>query len=123
MKCYNHPQNDAVGICKNCNKGLCSDCAVDVGGGLACRNTCEEEVKYINELIERNKKISQNTAGVFARSTWLSAILGLLFILFGAYNLIYEGSYFSPFAYFMIIAGIIFGIGAVFSYINRKKTA
>ncbi|MBU4189689.1 MAG: hypothetical protein KJ886_01655 [Candidatus Thermoplasmatota archaeon] len=31
MKCFYNPTRDAVGVCKNCGKGLCAECAVDVG--------------------------------------------------------------------------------------------
>lgn len=34
MKCFYHSQADARGICKNCSKGLCEECAVDVGNAL-----------------------------------------------------------------------------------------
>ncbi|MBF0914050.1 hypothetical protein HXK64_03840, partial [Candidatus Gracilibacteria bacterium] len=27
MKCYNHPENDAVATCADCQKGLCHECA------------------------------------------------------------------------------------------------
>ena len=27
MKCYNHPENDAVATCANCQKWLCHECA------------------------------------------------------------------------------------------------
>lgn len=26
MKCYNHPDRDAVGTCVDCGKGLCQEC-------------------------------------------------------------------------------------------------
>jgi hypothetical protein len=35
MKCYYHHEVDAVGLCKSCSKGICPECAFDVGGGLA----------------------------------------------------------------------------------------
>jgi hypothetical protein len=36
MKCYNHPDRDAVGQCSQCQKGVCSECAHDVGGATLC---------------------------------------------------------------------------------------
>jgi len=45
MKCFRHPESDAVGSCKQCAKGLCSRCVVDVGKGLACKDSCEEYVR------------------------------------------------------------------------------
>src|SRR5438874_3035037 len=38
MKCFYHPQTDAVGQCTHCQKGVCHDCTFeDVGGhGILC---------------------------------------------------------------------------------------
>ncbi|VVC72076.1 Uncharacterised protein [uncultured archaeon] len=36
MHCYIHPEKEAVGLCKVCNKGLCSECAVEIGDFLYC---------------------------------------------------------------------------------------
>ena len=41
MHCFYHSDVDAVGLCKACGKGLCRPCAVDLGEGLACQNSCE----------------------------------------------------------------------------------
>jgi hypothetical protein len=32
MKCFTHTQADAVGQCPQCQKGICAQCAQDVGG-------------------------------------------------------------------------------------------
>jgi hypothetical protein len=45
MKCFYHHDQDAVGECKSCGKGLCPACAVDLGKGLACRQRCEDNVR------------------------------------------------------------------------------
>lgn len=44
MKCFDHPQADAVGYCTSCSKGLCTACAIDTGSGLAC-SACEAKVR------------------------------------------------------------------------------
>jgi hypothetical protein len=36
MKCFTHPQVDAVAQCSRCQKGTCSACAHDVGGATMC---------------------------------------------------------------------------------------
>ena len=54
MKCYTHDQNDAVGICKNCQKGICKECATLVDGSMSCIGTCEENVKELNRAIEQS---------------------------------------------------------------------
>ena len=37
MKCYYHPEVDAVASCTNCGKAICSSCAVNVAGRLVCQ--------------------------------------------------------------------------------------
>lgn len=39
MKCYNHPQTEAVDVCANCGKAICESCLVDVAGHTTCK-TC-----------------------------------------------------------------------------------
>lgn len=57
MNCYRHKDIPAIGICKNCNKGVCHDCCEDVENGLACKDTCTRLVNEINEVISRNKQV------------------------------------------------------------------
>jgi hypothetical protein len=67
LKCYEHPEAEAVGLCKSCQKGVCRACAVDTGNGLACGQPCAERVRGINELVDRNVTVSR----VNKRATWL----------------------------------------------------
>jgi hypothetical protein len=61
MRCFYHQDKEAVGTCKSCGKGLCSECAVDVGKGLACRSRCEADARAIIQLVERNVQLSTAT--------------------------------------------------------------
>ncbi len=113
MKCFNHPDKDAVGICKNCNKGLCKDCIVEVENGIACKETCVEEVKLINSLINRNKKSYGNVAGAHYKNAYIYGGLGLVFIFFGLFT---NGP-----KSFLLAGGIVFLIGAIFSVMSANK--
>ena len=62
MYCYNHADRGAVGICKACCRGLCAECAVDLGFGLSCRGAHEQRVAEIEELVSRNASV-QRVAG------------------------------------------------------------
>jgi hypothetical protein len=44
MKCFYHPKKDAVGMCSNCNKGVCTDCAREIDGMVYCK-TCSQAIK------------------------------------------------------------------------------
>jgi hypothetical protein len=57
MNCYRHSEIASIGTCKACQKGLCRDCVTDTGNGLACKDSCEQEVREVNEMWERSKRI------------------------------------------------------------------
>ena len=61
MRCFNHAEREAVGSCKTCCKGLCSECAVGLGHGLACRNLHEARVEELNAMILRSARVSRVT--------------------------------------------------------------
>src|SRR5205823_2168271 len=42
------------GLCKSCARGICVDCAVDIGHGLACRDRCEDRSRAILQITEYN---------------------------------------------------------------------
>ena len=57
MKCFYHPNVDAVGLCKHCQRGLCSACGAERDSGLACRERHETEVDQVSALIRRNVQV------------------------------------------------------------------
>ena len=60
MRCFYHQDKEAVGQCRYCGKGLCPECTADLDAGLACRNRCEDKVRSLIQMIERNLKASEN---------------------------------------------------------------
>ena len=117
MKCYYHNESDAVGTCKSCGKGLCPDCAADVGNGIACKNHCEEEVLAVNDLIERNKAAYKKVRGIYSRNAVPYALLGGLFVLLGL------GLSFKDliFGFVVVLMGAIMLVGAILTYQSGKK--
>jgi len=113
MNCYNHPDIPALGICKNCSKGLCKDCLTELENGIACTSTCVDEVKIINALIDRNKGPNSIISKSLNRSTFILGASGLVFLIYG---LNIEGI-----SGFSAILGIIFCIGAMMSYFASKN--
>lgn len=115
MKCFYHQQSDAVGICRNCSKGLCQECVVDVRNGIACKNRCENAVIAMNELIDRNKASYQKTSESYVRNAIIYGLLAFLFLVLGLIEIN------TPLIYFMFPAAIIFFLGAGFCYSTGKK--
>ena len=83
MKCFFHPENDAVGMCKSCSRGLCSDCAVEFPDGLACPGRCEELVPKLNSLLQKNAALSGSAGSQWARVAWIYLAMGLVMIWYG----------------------------------------
>jgi hypothetical protein len=78
VHCYYHPATDAVAICKNCHRGLCPNCAVDMPNGMACRDRCEGEVQALDRLVQSNKTYASKAAATYVRSGVVLILLGLL---------------------------------------------
>jgi hypothetical protein len=118
MKCFNHPESDAVGICKNCSKGICHECAVDIGKGIACKDTCVDDVKAINALIQNNRKTYSSMKPRSFIFPIFFMIIGLIFMIQG-FN---SGKI--DFAFYMGICFIAFSIISLIAnakYLNKLK--
>lgn len=78
MRCFNHSEVRAVGLCKHCNKALCHECANDLGYGLACRDVHERQVASMNGIVERAVRVQ----AVGRSNKYLSPIF---FLVFGSF--------------------------------------
>ncbi|CAM4479391.1 MULTISPECIES: hypothetical protein [Alteromonas] len=54
MKCFSHQESEAVGLCKYCHKGVCSLCAAEVNGSIACADTCQEKVAAVDSMVNKS---------------------------------------------------------------------
>jgi len=119
MKCYNHPEMDAVAICKACGKAICKECAVDVGKGIACKGECEEDVKNINELMKRNIKAYEGLKGRSLVTPMFVLIMGLLFSGFA----VLSGNFLGVVGLMGILLAVFGGVAIVVNmrYVNRLR--
>lgn len=117
MKCFSHPQNEAVGSCKFCFRGVCAQCARDSGVGLACSEKCESGVKSVHALLERNKKLAAFAPSTHSRSGVMLAMMAIVFIGFGIFSKI------RFMAAFLIVFGVVMLFGAVLALVNGRKLA
>jgi hypothetical protein len=112
MRCYNHKSSDAIGICKHCQKGLCKRCAVNTGGGLACKGICERTVIELNQMIEANLKNYQTAFKSIQAVPWTWILMGAGFFAFGFLTSISE------------LKGFLFGFSAVCfisAWLSRRR--
>jgi hypothetical protein len=122
MRCYNHPEFEAVGICASCKRGLCKDCAVEVSQRLACRNRCETDVL---ELLQGTKPsiditdtpLGASIRGAYSRPFSARAIfvitVGVIFIAWGLVA--------SPPSYFTALLGLVLVVYGVFQIVRAWR--
>lgn len=86
MKCFYHQELDAIGICKKCQKGLCSECATDLEHGIACKGKHEKEAGEIEALISRNIKAVPLQAASVSVTNFQYLFMGAIFAGYGFYQ-------------------------------------
>ncbi len=118
MKCFRHPQSEAVGTCKYCFKGVCRECANDTGIGIVCSPECQEEVRSLKVVLDRSKQAFPLAAKSYARNAILLALFGAAFIAFSAIER--SDSFMFP---FFLSFGAIMVLGAIFSFLMGRKFA
>src|SRR5437764_410634 len=117
MKCFTHPGADAVGSCKHCCKGICTQCATDTGIGVVCSANCAEEVKAIRAMVDRNKKAYPMVARTHSRNAVWFALLAVFMIVFG---IAARPGFMSA---YLIGFGALMFVGAAFSVFNSRRLA
>ena len=119
MNCYYHQNKVSVGICRYCLKGVCSDCAVDIEGGLACRDKCEQQAKMVVRYLRKsmssaesyNKIYANSNKGMLFSSLFVTAI-GLTYLVFPWFYAESDGTWFYLIGIIFLLAGLFLGIRA-----------
>ena len=117
MNCFHHPEISAVGLCKHCQRGLCSECAAIVDDVLACKGRHEDEVRQLEQLTARNLFQSKRVASAYNRNAIFYGLVGVLFTGFGAMQYRFLGSQ----AVFFILIGLFLLYAAIANYLEGRK--
>ena len=76
MKCYTHPEIDAIGACTSCGRSICETCAVETEGKLVCRD-CRSAGKGVS------RKQDPNTAFIIELVGGFFGLLGIGYMYAG----------------------------------------
>jgi quinol-cytochrome oxidoreductase complex cytochrome b subunit len=117
MRCFYHEIVDAVAICKNCNRGVCHECAIEFANGVACKNRCEAEVEAVNQMIDRSKTSHQKTSSAYSRNAVVYLMFAVVFGVWGVSELTARPLV----GWLMALLAIIFLVAAFFSYSTSRK--
>jgi hypothetical protein len=106
MRCFYHNDRDAVGTCRLCSKGLCVECAADMGVALGCKGRHEGPARAI--------AVSQAKVSRMSWAMPLFAIgMGVVYIAWGLLS--------RPLSVFMLMTGV--GFAALGLLMLRKGDA
>ena len=117
MNCYYHPDKLALGLCKHCQRGLCSDCAALVEDVLACKDQHEGQVHELLELSKQNILKSKRAGSDYVRNTIFYGSVGVLFTIFGASQIKWLGLQ----AIVYLIIGLALLWAALANYLESRK--
>ncbi len=79
MKCFNHPDRDAVAICSVCGQGLCESCSVKIAGKFYCKPDADRVFGEEKQMM----------AEEFVRPTSI-IVAAILFYILGALGIIWS---------------------------------
>lgn len=132
MKCTNHPEVDAQGMCAYCGKPFCKDCLVEVKGRMYCKadlgNVLDEakqsssaqptiNITNSNESVNTNTNVNGGFYGGPRKSKTIALILCIIgFFGFGGLHRMYVGRVGSGVLHFFTYG--ICGIGTIIDLIS-----
>ncbi len=117
MNCFYHPASPAIGLCKHCQRGLCSECAAIVDDVLACKDRHEEQVRALEQLTARNLFQSKRVASAYNRNAIFYGLVGTLFTGFGLMEYRFLGLQ----AVFFMLVGLFLLYAAIANYLEGRK--
>ena len=117
MNCFYHPDQAAVGICRYCGRGLCTECTALVDDTLACKDRHEQQVHGLNIASEQNILQATRIRSGYTRNTIFYGLVGVLFAGFGLSQYRFLGLQ----AVFFMLIGVFLLYAAVANYFEGRK--
>lgn len=113
MKCFNHPEREAVATCQKCGKGLCRECAEKYTPCMCdtCVAQIQREQQQQAQSKEEQRKRKYKDALVDTRSEFIkTAVIGVVIGIILMYFLSRGNGYSYGFFDYVVVFGAGFGI-------------
>ncbi len=117
MNCFYHAERPAVGICKHCGRGLCTECAALVDDTLACKDRHETQVRGLYLVEQRAILQAQRVRSGYVRNAWFYGLVGVLFAGYGLSQYRFLGLQ----AVFFVMIGVFLLYAAAANYFEGRK--
>jgi hypothetical protein len=117
MNCYYHPNQPALGLCKHCQRGICTECIAEIDDSLACKDRHEGRVRALDVLTARNLLQAERVGSVYRRNAIFYFLVGSLFAGFGLLQVRWLGWQ----GIFLLVIGIFLLLAATMNYMESRK--
>lgn len=117
MVCYYHPDRQAVGTCKHCQRGVCSECSTLVNDTLACKDRHENQVRASNLASRLNVAQYQALRAGYARNEIFYSLVGGLFTAFGLIQYRFLGLQ----ALFFVLIGVFLLYAGAANFLEGRR--
>ena len=113
MKCYQHRESDAIGICKACGKALCPECIADLGFAICCKGSCEDAAAAMHNL-------NNNARQVYSAQKRSRYLAPLFFVFAGLAFMGFAVTEAEPVS-FGTVCGFIFTVFGIFLFLIQHR--
>ncbi len=117
MNCFYHPEQPAVGTCRYCGRGLCSECLAIAEDMLACKDRHEPHVRDLHLVAQHSALQATRYGSNYLRNAVFYGLVGVLFVAFGISQYRFLGLE----AVFFMMIGAFLLYAAAANYSERRK--
>lgn len=126
MKCYNHPKEDAVAVCKACGKAVCRDCLISIRGDSYCKTCVEAGRAQMPPVGAPSPVMIAKPAGIPSKTTFVVGSVGLIIAgvaavmsIFGGLGLFWAGGYYG-YGLLGMTSSILLAVGVLLAGFGYK---
>jgi len=111
LRCFEHNDRHAVGVCSNCGKAVCQQCYRNKSKKIACSETCIHELFLAEQLdIRLRQSLGVGIQPPLPASVSSYFLFGLILLVTGAYMSLQRGRFemltFAVAAVFFVMSGV-----------------
>lgn len=111
MKCYKHPDRDAIAVCVVCGRGVCEDCATRIGGKFYCKEDAEKIFERAPQYVARIEPTGRRSTSITVAAI-LFFIFGILEVV-GSLPVMTAGGFVSYLPFFGFLGGLLALLGFI----------
>lgn len=120
MQCYSHTGAHAIGVCRNCGRGVCRACATETGRDIVCSTDCAQAVnaeRDINKRAQTFWKASPDGRALVPASALIPGLFAIALLAYTLFDFLLSGHAGAP------VAGVFIAVPFIAaSIINWRKT-